>query len=107
MHKKVVKNTQKLWKREKSCLMVGFFVVKNHQNWSKNINFYVVQHIFWKILKNYFADNQAKEKILQFFIANILVVPEKVVPLHPQSREIATEWKDSDSLKIWNNKNVV
>ena len=73
----------------------------------KNVKKYVVQHVFWKLLKKYIADNQRKEKILNFFVVNILVVSEKVVPLHPQSREIAAEWKDSDSLKIWNNKNVV
>ena len=73
----------------------------------KNIKKYVVQHVFWKLLKKYIVDNQQKEKILKFFIANILVVSENIVTLHPQSREIATEWKDSDSLKIWNNKNVV
>jgi len=42
-------------------------------------------------LKNYFADNQAKEKYLKIFIANILVFSEIVVTLHPQSREIAAE----------------
>ena len=42
-------------------------------------------------MKNYIADNQAKEKILKFFISNILVVSENVVTLHPQSREIAAE----------------
>ena len=73
----------------------------------KNIKKYVVQHVFWKLLKKYIVDNQQKEKILKFFIANILVVSENIVTLHPQSREIAAEWKDSDSLKIWNNKNVV
>ena len=41
--------------------------------------------------KNYFADNQRKVKNMQFFIAKNLVIQKNVVPLHPQSREIAAE----------------
>ena len=74
-------------------LQYAFWGLKNSKNRIKNNKNHVVQHIFWKILKNYFADNQEKEKILKFFIVNILVVSKKVVPLHPQSREVATEQK--------------
>ena len=101
------KNMKNLKNAKNYALQHAFWGLKNSKNSIKNNKNHVVQHIFWKILKNYFADNQEKEKILKFFIANILVVSEKVVPLHPQSREIAAEWKDSDSLKNWNNKNVV
>ena len=87
------KNTKNLKNAKNYALQHAFWGLKNSKNSIKNNKNHVVQHIFWKILKNYFADNQGKEKILKFFIVNILVVSEKVVPLHPQSREVATEQK--------------
>ena len=68
---------------------------------------YVFKHKKRGNIKIFLFEKQWLMKKFKKKLKNILVVWKNVVPLHPQSREMAAEWKDSDSLKIWNNKNVV
>ena len=98
--RKSLKKHEKIRKREKNVIEGGWKSKKKPQKTSKK---HVFKHKKRHAIKIFLFEKQRLKKKFKKKLKNILVVWKNVVPLHPQSREVACETKTAD---VWKKNKI-